>query len=197
MHLNFRFVCENHILQVPAQTYVTFYIFIMGRHKKDKDLSDKDKKQSAGFLSNYLKLPLIGSAVKKDEPMDLINGKKRDELPPGIDTAAFCHALEYMIVYTCTQSDTERSGKKVGEILTTNRSLLKDVEVEKLLFLEENLPFLHEIDFDKLVDRYITWSTTEGRRLQSPTLETSFQHFKKSAVLQRLQKQKSMGFLFK
>ena len=57
----------------------------------------------------------------------------------GIDTAAFCHALEYMIVYTCTQSDTERSGKKVGEILTTNQSLLKDLEVEKLLFLEENL----------------------------------------------------------
>ena len=115
----------------------------------------------------------------------------------GIDTAAFCHALEYMIVYTCTQSDTERSGKKVGEILTTNRSLLKDLEVEKLLFLEENLPFLHEIDLDKLVDRYITWSTTEGRQLKKPTLETSFQHFKKSAVLQRLHKQKSMGFLFK
>eukprot|EP00942_MAST-04A_sp_MAST-4A-sp1_P003542 g3542.t1 len=115
----------------------------------------------------------------------------------GIDTAAFCHALEYMIVYSCTQSDTERSGKKVGEILTTNRSLLKDVEVEKLLFLEENLPFLHEINLDKLVDRYITWSTKKGRRLKSPILETSFNNFKTSEVLARLKKRKSMGFLYK
>lgn len=97
----------------------------------------------------------------------------------------YLHMADKMIASRKNQSDTERSGGRFSAILVPERSLLADDIVEALVFLAVNLPELHEIDTDALVDAWVK----AGGKL--PIAHGANQ------VIERFRNKSSKTFLFK
>ena len=73
----------------------------------------------------------------------------------GLPVPLFAKIADDMIAYRINQSDTERVGGKVTNILCPERSLLKDDMVDTFTFLSQNLTPIHTIDTDRLVKEWI------------------------------------------
>ena len=67
----------------------------------------------------------------------------------------FAHICDYMIAYRINQSDTERIGKILKNVVTPDRSTLLPRNAEVLVCLAKNLPALGDIDYDRFVDEWI------------------------------------------
>ena len=99
----------------------------------------------------------------------------------GLPVPLFAHIADFMITYRFQQSDTERTGGILTAVLTKQRTLMKDDILEALVFLAQNLPPLHLIDVDRLVNEWIrrknllpyNRNETIGRVLQRMYNETT------------------------
>ena len=77
----------------------------------------------------------------------------------------FFYALEYLVVYKLSQSDTERLGSTMNLTKTKLRKHLGTRTFQRLVFLKFNLPHLHEVvDFDKYI---VHWRANKKRSASS------------------------------
>ena len=79
----------------------------------------------------------------------------------GSDITMFLEVADDMIAHRFHQCDTERGGSYMNLVKTKLRTGLGHGTYNDLVFLAFNLPFLHEIDYDVLVDAWIA----AGRQL--------------------------------
>ena len=66
----------------------------------------------------------------------------------------YLHIADYMIAYDAKAADVERVGSHMQLIKTKLRTRLADLTFKALLFLSFNLPLLHDIDIDLLVEAW-------------------------------------------
>ena len=66
----------------------------------------------------------------------------------------YLHIADYMIAYDVKAADVERVGSHMQLIKTKLRTRLADLTFKALLFLSFNLPLLHDIDIDLLVEAW-------------------------------------------
>ena len=66
----------------------------------------------------------------------------------------YLHIADYMIAYDVKATDVERVGSHMQLIKTKLRTRLADLTFKALLFLSFNLPLLHDIDIDLLVEAW-------------------------------------------
>lgn len=105
----------------------------------------------------------------------------------GLPIEMYLHLADYMIAYDVKSADVERVGSHMQLIKTKLRTTLADQTFKSLVFLSFNLPHLHEIDVDALVE---AWKSA-GHRLPINSNEAD------SAVLSRMRSADSFTFFLK
>ena len=105
----------------------------------------------------------------------------------GRDISQYLHIADYMLAYDISSADVERVGSYMQLVKSKLRTSLEDSTFACGVFLAYNLPYLHEIDLDVLVE---AWRKS-GHKLPINKNEAE------SLVLRRLRARRSATFFLK
>jgi hypothetical protein len=105
----------------------------------------------------------------------------------GLHIEQYLHMADYMIAYDVKSADVERVGSHMQLIKTKLRTSLADQTFQSLVLLSFNLPRLHEIDVDILVN---AWKAA-GHKLPITKGEAD------SIVLSRMRREETQTFFLK
>ena len=105
----------------------------------------------------------------------------------------FLHVADYMISFMWQSCNAERAGSHMNRTKTLERTGLHDDIFDSLMFCTFNMPFLHEIDFDLMMEAWEKAGHKSGtfKGIDGDSLDSS------SKVIKRQLEKKSSTFLFK